>query len=1789
MAFIGADENGMPTSTIGVGSSSGNVDLVLRGGLMQGTPPSAISVAYAIKNIRVSGPTSDITINLNGDDNVNSYIILTHTLSATDDLAINVNSSGCIVNPMGVPGQLLTAHDITLNAPKGNIGTASAPITTNLTGEDGQLDASARDSIYLVETAGDMGVGTIASMAGDVTLATLAGSILEVSVDATSDVSGTNITLTAQGGGFGAPTSALDIDSSYSGAGLVKVNAAQDVWLDETAGDLNLDQVVSTSGGVGLTAAGQILDDVDSGAIDISGGWAILTAGSGIGTSSDALETEVDRLEASGGIGGIWIDNTGGLIIGGISDVNGLNADGPIVVTASSPVTVKENVSSISSNVSLTAAESLIEEDDLLVTNDATITAAGWVTLQAGDDLKMDAGSAIMAGGIVSILGDYQDADGSGTVIELYGEIHGLKVEIDGQDHDDVVVLTNVTSGSPTTVVTGDGDDRVNVGSQATPTSNSGGSVNNVGALLTIEGGAGDDQLSVDDGGDNLPNTGSLSATRLTGLGMGSADQGDVNPSGGIEYIGLETLTISLGSGSNMFTVAGTNAGTTTTLSGNAGADTVNVQATQGATTIDTGTGDDAINVSSDAPEHTGTLDGISGPLDIQAGSGSNSLHVSDIADTTPDGTFEAPVVITDHSITGFSPAEITYAASGGSFAGGIRIEGGSGGNTIDIQSTHDTPGVRTITLVNTGQGADRVTVSETDPDSLVVNGQDGDDWIDASASTRPMTLFGGDGDDTLTGGSGGDILFGDGGRVRYVGSNGGRDIVLGAVGVESSISNPAAEDAPDLIMTVIGEGAGADSISGSAGCDIILGGSGADTVSAGAGDDTVLGDNGQVAFTVDGLVDRIETTDPIAGGGDSLSGDEGEDLIFGGTDADTIFGGDDRDLLLGDHGLFSRSLPTDQPIRSIFNDEGFGAGNDTIHGGGGDDWILGQQGDDLLYGDAGEDDITGGHNVPFGEDGNDWLDGGDGADMILGDNGTITRRLTGGPDQWERYPAPFADVIRDVGRFDDLDSVAGNDTLLGGGGADILHGQRGDDELYGGSEDDELFGELGNDRLAGDDGHDIMLGDVGIITRASDTNGIPQLSPDGSWHKDVLQTDLATITGWVDLDGLTWTDLDQSLAEALVQADLLLLAGAYNADGSLHLLPQQATSCWHPHDEWDTELLLLSMIPGGDDVLDGGMGNDALYGQRGNDTLTGGADDDFLEGGAGDDRLDGDDGADWLVGDQATVLTEDGAFPSVAHALQLLPGGVEATAGISLTGQGNILLPWTTVVPGHDVDPAQSLLAQFRGIPGAPADNTLHRADGTVLMPFAAVVPGFAGHLDLVAGNDTLSGGADDDVLTGDNATVLAANLIFTDALMEHAVSVTADFLDVADDLADLTQALHYQVSDLDAERHAWGQSVVVDRSVSIGNDVLNGGAGDDSLTGDDRTAIATSLTVTVGQLDSLEYLVAGFDHIEAELEGAGQELIEVEHHLRDEIGWVQSGHSSRTILIRHVDQLTLGNDSLTGGEGNDLLVGDQQLHMAPTVTVVAGGARPHGPDQRWHDDDWYDWDHHHHRNWHEDFWRQHGHDDRGQGAGDIVQLGDDMLDGGAGNDVLYGDSLAMDAPAVVVDGSVNGTDVGWAEHEAEEVLTELTELGGHHERYGWFHHHSEAAQNGYQVTSGGDLLVGGDGSDLLFGQADWDTLDGGAGADWLVGGHDRDTLYRGVDKREDKLRDGEDHSRDLREELQGRLIDWSGQHQGFGSAPGLGFPSPWAQPFELHIADHHEYDDGVFVLMPQITRRGC
>jgi len=154
-------------------------------------------------------------------------------------------------------------------------------------------------------------------------------------------------------------------------------------------GSAYIDKFNATSGAVTLNVEDAIVEgtytDSDS---DIDAVNAILNAGDGIASAADPLETEIDYLEADAGTGGIWLDNTGDLIIGGVSSQVGIKAGTTVDISAASSITVSEAIDSAAGPVLLDAT------DDIHV--NAPITSGGGiVTLLADNDITFNSDGSI--------------------------------------------------------------------------------------------------------------------------------------------------------------------------------------------------------------------------------------------------------------------------------------------------------------------------------------------------------------------------------------------------------------------------------------------------------------------------------------------------------------------------------------------------------------------------------------------------------------------------------------------------------------------------------------------------------------------------------------------------------------------------------------------------------------------------------------------------------------------------------------------------------------------------------------------------------------------------------------------------------------------------------------------------------------------------------------------------------------------------------------------------------------------------------------------------------------------------------------------------------------------------------------------------------------------------------------------------------------------------------------------------------------------------------------------------
>ncbi len=479
-----------------------------------------------------------------------------------------------------------------------------------------------------------------------------------------------------------------------------------------------------------------------------------------------------------------------------------------------------------------------------------------------------------------------------------------------------------------TTVHTGADNDTINVGSLAPA---QGGVVDQIAALLTLNGDGGSDTINVDDTGELQPNTLHLTATTITGLDM----------SQGIVYGTSEFLNISLGSGGNV----------------------ANIRSTCATTTVNTGSGDELIHLGSLAPAiGGGTLNLLAGALTLNGQSGNDTLYVDDTGDTTANTGS-----LSESRISGLGTNGVSY-----SNLEGMELSMGSGGNTLDITGTMQRNDFRVVTLVNTGTGNDVVAVNlDVATDGPVsINLEAGNDRLDASPSTLGLLLFGGTGADVIFAGQGDDVVFGDQGVITDRNQN---NLVTTRHGIDfaqKNTSDPSSGyyvpikltdgQTPHSVRystrdellggsdTLYGQGGNDDIYGGTAG-DIVVGGSfvagkpdGDDRLDGGDGPDAIAGDNALITFRTDSLDPRMQVLTGTLIYGVTPGVNDGLPLVNNVTPATAVYadpaGGTQYSIQLLDHGT-----STDARL----------FGDDYVAGGAGNDEIFGQLGNDILQGDA--------------------------------------------------------------------------------------------------------------------------------------------------------------------------------------------------------------------------------------------------------------------------------------------------------------------------------------------------------------------------------------------------------------------------------------------------------------------------------------------------------------------------------------------------------------------------------------------------------------------------------------------------------------------------------------------------------------------------------------------------------------------------------------------------------------------------------------------------------------------
>jgi len=807
---------------------------------------------------------------------------------------------------------------------------------------------------------------------------------------------------------------------------------------------------------------------------------------------------------------------------------------------------------------------------DTLNVDDTGDTTANTGTLTA----TTLAGLGMLGGITYGALESVNIALGSGGDTFTIASTHGGATTLGSNAGADTVNVR--TTGGATTVNAGSENDAINVGSLA-PAAN--GTVNGIGALLTVNGGGDSDTLNVDDTGDMAPNTGTLTATTITGLGLGPD---------GIAYETVETLNINLGSGSDVFNVQGTSA--VTNLSLNAG--------------------DDRMFVSSN-----GVLDELLGTLNIDAGSGRHLLMISDEAATAGDGY----VLITDsHArafardanvavegeifIAGLAPAAISYrAAAHGNFADGITIWSGFGNDTIEIDGTHFRTDVRTVTTLNTGLGDDQVFVDlqEGSDGFFVLNTQgpyddrslSDKDVVDAGQSSLPLIVFGGQDDDWIRGGSGGDLIFGDRGRVLYFTDPSAVTPITAAVDADtlamleadavSVFGHGGLGDKTDgvvrplaIAISVDREVGGTDTIYGIGGEDILIGGAAGDDVDGGLHDDLIFGDNvGLQRLVVGDMANprfRVLEGMAIYSTATETAGDV---LVTDAWQVDPRGAPTWTDFRIT---LLDHDLATQSALQNNF-------GDDYLAGGPHDDQIFGQLGNDVIQGDGDIGLAVGAHR--------------DSDNKLL--------------------------VQRSEDRADD-----GDDYIEGNGGSDVIFGNLGQDDIVGGNSslyslDADLRRVDAGDRIFGGSATGLNrngLGDTAPQSHATDADAI--VGDNGNIYRIVKKT------GPAAFETFNYDDLYDD-ARGIVPRGMQLIdytpGGPDFAGATLEALGDIGGN-----DEIHGE--------SGDDFIYGMKGDDMLFGEGQNDDLIGGWGNDWISGGTGIDGVLGDDGRIYTSRNSSTV-----------------------------------------------------------------------------------------------------------------------------------------------------------------------------------------------------------------------------------------------------------------------------------------------------------------------------------------------------------------------------------------------------------------------------------------------------------------------------------------------------------------------------------------------------------------------
>lgn len=1117
------------------------------------------------------------------------------------------------------------------------------------------------------------------------------------------------------------------------------------------------------------------------------------------------------------------------------------------------------------------------------------------------------------------------------------------------------------------------------------------------------------------------------------------------------------------------------------TLIGGSGIDTADYSGSTNAITVNLTTGS-----VSDGLGGTDTLTGIEvikGSIYADAMTGSN----------------------TNDTFIGNSGNDTFFASNGNDIYWGNTLNSNSDTNSdkIDYSSSssfgvdHIVAHLSTASVagsITTYSGANALISTDTVYSVEDIVGTSGNDTLFGGSGVI-NTLLGGAGDDVLTGNIDGDLLDGGTGinLADYSASTQNLvvDLSASSKNVYVSGSTPTTINADTLsnIQKVSG-GTGNDKFIGNSADNIFIGGAGNDTFVGGAGNDTFIGgtdtthDSGIDTADYSASITAIDA-DLTRGSGQVIGNVsvDGTDTLYG---IENIIGTAQADTIVGD------------------------ANANVLTGGAGDDILKGNGGADQLYGGLGNDTIYGGFD-------SDNIDGGAITEKNTVDYSNFASAATINLNTGKAY------LNGTSGVFDTLTNMQ---NVVGTSASDIIVGKSAVvNTLQGGAGDDTLTGNLDGDLL---DGQSHTVGDTAdysvytaLTSLTVDMGAQTIAQTSNSANKDSFQNieilksgagaDTFTVntlfdTGTYTLDGSSGEDtIDYG---AISEAINVTLNGATNTTvivgavgGNDDIIANIEDVKGSKTDDTIVGDSLANKLYGneGNDTLDGGAGSDVLYGGDGNDVIVGtqdGVSDLYYGGNASGtdtgtmDRIDYTAVTSNITLTSGTNVSNSAVGADILSGIEIFDSGsgsdtlTGGTAGITIYGNlgtdkitggsGNDVLYGDNVGNTHTINDGHNTLA------GGSGNDTLYAGDvGDTLRGDA--------------GNDTLFGGAGLDTLD------YVTNNIAITALLNTGV-INGDGSDVID------------TATIEILRSGTGADVITGADTGVlktiytgaGNDIINGGALDETLYGE-----AGNDTIRGGGGVDTVYGGLGNDTVYGAIDG---DILYGDNGTGNIVGTSDTlDFSDITSAINLIVNMATGTvnvgastvstfsefENITGGSGNDSLYGDSNAN------IIKGGA----------------------------------------GADTIfTSQGVDSIDGGSGNDSV--DFSAITTTAISVNlstlqvlndgyGNVetiqNIENINGGNYAAGDTLygdgmdniiygnlgsDQLSGNDGNDTLYGDNATNSHSTSDGHNTLDGGagsDTLYAGDSGDTLIGGSGADALYGGLGADILIGGTGDDTLDGG------------------------------------------------------------------------------